>query len=122
MPLAAVNVQGKFGKVQGREWKVQGREWKVKGRLNYWLNSDLFRPKKFFFTSNIADFRLSQDFCFRREIQGVTKNCMVLKSAIFMLKKNFLGLNRSEFNQYLSQGIHFLIGVQIEALFHFLCF
>ena len=80
------------------------------------------RSIKFFFTSNIADFRLSQDFCFRREIKGVTKNCMVLKSAIFELKKNFLGLNRSEFNQYLSQGIHFLIGVQIEALFNFLCF
>ena len=70
----------------------------------------------------MADFRQSQDFCFRGEIKGVAKNCMVLKSAIFELKKNFLGLNRSEFNQYLSQGIHFFIGFKIEALFHFLCF
>ena len=30
--------------------------------LSYWLNSDLFRPKKFFFNSKIADFRTMQFF------------------------------------------------------------
>ena len=59
--------------------------------LNYWLNSDLFRPKKFFYTTKMADLRQSQDFCFRGEIKGVAKNCMVLKSAIFELQKNLQG-------------------------------
>ena len=36
-------------------------------------NSDLFRPKKFFCTSKIADFRQSQFFGFRRELQKVAQ-------------------------------------------------
>ena len=47
----------------------------------------------------MAEIRQSQDFCFRGEIKGVAKNCMVLKSAIFEFNKNLKSLS-------LREGLH----------------
>ena len=84
--------------------------WKIISGLYYWLNSDLFRPKKIVFRSKIAIFRCPTNML------NLKKRCWayILKMTILDLKTIFLGLNRSEFIKHDKYAI--IINAYLEML------